>query len=371
MRGGDHLRGQWRQNCAPDAIKRPDRYAYGMALPSARGQWDYRLCYQMSYLERERVREALSWTWQPDACEMSKVDGGRFSRWLGERTLLFWGDSLTAQHFFSLVFLLGDAVVALRDGDGVTSSSGGEEGKRSRCDYRGLGGEGGRYREARLRDGGKILKVLGHAEMRDELLNGFEKAWWRPLWEGADLIVFNLIGHHLRTLPKAFGRGYRSMASSALDVMVRHTKPSAMLIMRTSNVGHLQCQESFAPLTKRSVAWEQLGGWGWRPAKTTAAYYGAPREGTTADKYDWRAPPLHEHVWAKLASTNPALGPKRFRILNVSHVDLRADGHVASAMKQSADTTKNSMGVDCLHYCIPGPSDAWASALYHQLLFTT
>ena len=24
--------------------------------------------------------------------------------------------------------------------------------------------------------------------------------------------------------------------------------------------------------------------------------------------------------------------------------------------------------VDCLHYCLPGPADAWASALYNLLL---
>ena len=67
--------------------------------------------------ERERSRRALSWTWAPHECNLLPVEGRRLSAWLGQRTLLFWGDSLTAQHFYSLVMLLGSAVVSLHDRD--------------------------------------------------------------------------------------------------------------------------------------------------------------------------------------------------------------------------------------------------------------
>ena len=90
---------------------------------------------------------------------------------------------------------------------------------------------------------------------------------------------------------------------------------------------------------------------------------GAPREG--ADKYDWRAPPLHEHAWAAQAA---ALGlGNRLEVLNVSHVDQRADGHVADAMRAHTDATKRAAGRDCLHYCFPGPVDFWSLALYGLL----
>ena len=32
---GDHLQGRWVQNCDPQSITRPDRYAYGHTLPGS------------------------------------------------------------------------------------------------------------------------------------------------------------------------------------------------------------------------------------------------------------------------------------------------------------------------------------------------
>ena len=71
---GDHLHGRWVQNCDPQTINRPDRYAYGRTLPGSPGNWDYRQCFKMSYEERERSRAALSWSWQPTSCQLP---GGR------------------------------------------------------------------------------------------------------------------------------------------------------------------------------------------------------------------------------------------------------------------------------------------------------
>ena len=55
-------------------------------------------------------------------------------------------------------------------------------------------------------------------------------------------------------------------------------------------------------------------------------------------------------------------------MLNVSFVDMRADGHVAAAMSHHADPAKAEKPADCLHYCLPGPCDAWAHATYNLLL---
>ena len=349
------------QNCAPESIKRPDLYAYGRALARTTGLWDYRVCHRLSYAERARSRAALSWTWQPKDCSISTVDSGAFSRWLGPRTLLFWGDSLTAQHFFSMVFMLGDDVISLQDKSRVTAHA--ESGGRGSgtCDYDGLGSEGGKYTEAVLRDGGRVLKVLGHAEMADELRRDFSRAWWRTVWEAADIIVFNPVGHHLRTVPGAFSE-YRAFATEALANMAKYSKANARLILRTSNVGHLKCEARGRPLPNRAKAWRHLGGWSWHASKVKPEYYGAPREGTP-DRYDWRAPALHEHIWGEQATANPTLA-RRFVTLNVSHVDMRADGHVGAVTQLKKGKAHPA---DCLHYCFPGPSDAWASAL-HQLL---
>ena len=92
--------------------------------------------------------------------------------------------------------------------------------------------------------------------------------------------------------------------------------------------------------------------------------FGAPRDGP--DKYDWRAPALHEHEWRRRVRSTPLAG--RLSVLNVSHVDARADGHVGSAMAAHSDAKKARAAKDCLHYCYPGPSDSWAVALYNLLL---
>ena len=52
-------------------------------------------------------------------------------------------------------------------------------------------------------------------------------------------------------------------------------------------------------------------------------------------------------------------------------MDARADGHVAGAMRFSDESERKAHwggGLDCLHYCYPGPSDYWAKTLYNLLL---
>ena len=379
---GDHLQGRWLQNCAPESIRRPDRYAYGRALSRHAGPWDYRLCYKMGYVERERARATLTWSWRPDSCVLSTVDGLRFATWLGQRTMLFIGDSLTAQHFFSLVLLLGSAVVSVTDAvpdpsrgsirtaapaRGSCAEAAGRT-KCGACEYEGLGAEGGAFTEARLLGGGRLVKVLGHVEMAEQLGRGMARAWWLDELAGADVIVFNYVGHHLRTMDPSF-RTYPDLVGASLRALARHAKPTAHLIMRTSNLGHAKCETQMRPLTSRAEAWRQLGGYGWRPKPGfVPKYYGEPRRGI-ADVYDWRAPVLAECEWTRQVTGRPSLRlAERFSVLNVSHVDLRSDGHVGDAMRHHHDKKIRSAKPDCLHYCFPGPADSWAVALYNMLL---
>lgn len=357
------------QNCEAEQIKRPDRYAYGASMPGSSGYWDYRLCYRMSYQERERARATLSWTWQPTTCRLRRVDGAAFSRWLGPRTLLLWGDSLTGQQFYSLVFMLGAAVSSLVDYDHQAPHETTSELRRDDvCGASGVGGEGGALSVATLRDGGRIVKVLGHQEMAGQLKTGAPgggaSAWWAAQWRRADIVVLNL-GHHLRNVDGSFDSYYRTVLD-ALATARAVGKPTAQYVVRTTNVGHHGCDEASRPLPSRDAAWAQLGGWQWTPPRSTPEYFGKPRQGL-ADKYDWRAPALHESEWIKQSGFAADLR-SRFALLNVSFVDQRADGHVGAAMAYHSDPAKRSAGRDCLHYCLPGPSDSWAHALYNLLM---
>jgi hypothetical protein len=93
---------------------------------------------------------------------------------------------------------------------------------------------------------------------------------------------------------------------------------------------------------------------------------------SSVDKYNWRGPPLFEPAWERIASEMPSFNG-RFHVLNVSFMDMRTDGHVATAMTHQASEleameAKLSRTADCLHYCLPGPADFWALSAFNLLL---
>jgi hypothetical protein len=368
---GDHLNGRWMQTCDPQTIGRPDLYAYGRAQPMVRGWYDYRLCHRQSASERLRVLQAVSWSWRPKSCALAPVSGEAFDLWLGERTIVMLGDSLTAQMYYSLLWLLGDVVVEQKDVVGVATEDRAEslpfsEHKMDRCESS-IGNEGGWLSVATLRSGGRLVKVMRHGSLVDELYN-LEEAWWSSWVIEADILVLN-VGHHYRSVDNSFTK-YGSMAQAASKSLAKMMKPRAQLVFRTTNIGHFGCENATKPWHSRSEAWRQLTDddesiWGWHKGKKHMNMF--------KDKYSWRGPPLFESGWADAVHSTAALGD-RFTFLNVSFLDLRSDGHVASSMRYSPATGeysgrwKTNFPLDCLHYCYPGPTDYWALTLYNLLL---
>lgn len=369
---GDHLVGRWMQTCDPRLISRPDHFAYGRALPPVTGWYDYRICYRQSATERLRTLQAISWSWRPYSCALAPVRGADFDAWLGGRTILFLGDSLMAQAFYALLFLLGDAVVQTKDlyGYEVANTTTRGEIAMDTC-HSNVGNEGGWLSEARLRGGGRLVKILRHQDLFSEL-RGVDQAWWLPQLREADIVVFN-IGHHYHKEDPAFYK-YRELADVALAQLGARMKPTAHLVFRTTNIGHHACQNATRPLRSREDAWKELTGsnriYEWRPPQRTkrGASLGVDM---FRDKYNWRGPPLFETAWQDAARATPRLAG-RFAVLNVSFLDMRSDGHVATSMRYSSSRgeggpQKATFPLDCLHYCYPGPADFWALALYNLL----
>lgn len=387
---GDHLRGRWVQNCNPDTIgrSRPDVYAYGRALPRVQGKFDFRVCFRESYWERERAIQALSWTWRPYDCRLEAFDAAKFDAWLGQRTLVLVGDSLTAQLYYSLVFLLGGAVTgSVEHEDGTKrgapppTDSPPLPGSTPTC-ASGVADEGrSAFSEARLSHGGRIVNILGHRRYINELTRLNRTSWARFVRE-ADFLVLN-VGHHYRTIDPSFAR-YTQILQRIEQSLSDTMKPSGRLIVRTTNVGHRGCENASKPLSNRLAAWDRLSeggtgrGFAWTPptaaeTKRLEHQKGNPfsAQSVRRDPYDWRGPPLHEVAWARVFGASAAFRGGRFSLLNVSFVDARADGHVATAMRYSDESpTKANWGggLDCLHYCYPGPVDFWALALYNRLV---
>ena len=312
------------------------------------------------------------------------VRGDEFDRWLGSRTLVLLGDSLSAQQFYSLVWLLGDAVVSLADvrgaapeeqqqqqqqrgkgkgarvgsGSGAGNSVPSVESKRLPSCASSVGDEGGWLSEATLRSGGRLVKVLRHSTFFDELRR-VESAWWRPWLASADIVVLNL-GHHYHAVDKAF-RDYGRLAHVAMQGLERCMRPQAQLVFRTTNVGHPACENATRPLRSRREAWAQLTEgadlWAWK----------APKKGVDMfkDKYSWRGPPIFEHEWRP-----PRRAPARSGALRLPQRLLPRRARRwprATAMRYSAQRGSAS-SARLLHYCYPGPTDFWALSLYNLLL---
>jgi hypothetical protein len=361
---GDHLAGRWMQTCDPRLIGRPDHFAYGRALPEVKGWYDYRLCYRESATERLRAIQALSWSWRPYACALAPVRGDAFDRWLGARTIVFLGDSLIAQSYYALIWLLGEVVEEQQDlfgyapDENVTGVA-----RMDRCSSS-VGNEGGWVSETRLRSGGKLIKVMRHYHLVAELQS--TRPFWAQWVREADFILIN-IGHHYHGIDPKF-QDYDRVVRAAIRQLDRLSRPSAQFIYRTTNVGHAACESATRPLRSRREAWEQLTEdrdiFAWVPPKGGVGMF--------KDKYSWRGPPLFETSWARFAREAPSVAA-RFSVLNVSFLDARADGHVAASMRYSALTGqwgarwKTEFPLDCLHYCYPGPADFWALALSNFL----
>lgn len=389
---GDHLRGRWLQNCDPASPtsplrRRPDVYAYGHAMPRVVGKFDFRVCYRTSFWERERALQALSWTWRPYDCRLEPFHASAFDAWLGNRTVVIVGDSLSAQLYYSIVLLLGNAVVeTVEHADGMRrttpvakSGAAASSTAHGQCTS-GVADEGpSSFSEVRLSQGGRVVKVLGHTRYIQELQH-VERAPWLRFVTSADFLVLS-IGHHYRSVDRTFA-GFDAMVSrveaSLRDVM----KPSAHVIVRSTNVGHRGCENATRPLQDRRAAWERLaerpgGAYEWSApsaevAKRLEAGRGNPNSLASArrDPFDWRAPPLHEGAWARVFGTSTAFR-HRFTLLNVSFVDARVDGHVANAMRYSDESERKAHwggGLDCLHYCFPGPADFWSLSLFNLLV---
>ena len=173
-------------------------------------------------------------------------------------------------------------------------------------------------------------------------------------------------GHHYRQIDPSF-KSYGALVRGAEASLASVMRPDANLVLLTTNVGHRDCEKAKQPFESPRTAWEQLVSNGspyeWQPPNTTTRQRFSEQsleKGRERDPYDWRAPALHEVLWREVFARSEAFA-HRFRVLNVSFLDARPDGHVGSA---------RSVGgvVDCLHYCYPGPADYWAASFYNLVM---
>ena len=161
---------------------------------------------------------------------------------------------------------------------------------------------------------------MGDEMVRNKKANVYASPWYRQFVADTSyrVLVLNRGAHWSPT------RTVVAELSALLDA-VAAARPDVLVIVRDTPAGHPGC-----------------------PNK--------PRAPLTAPPRNSKSWPYH---WGEFASQNEAVaGVVRARptvlLLEVARVTAyRSDGHHGSG--------------DCLHYCVPGPVDAWVEALYRAL----
>ena len=172
--------------------------------------------------------------------------------------------------------------------------------------------------------------------------------WWAKYVREADIVLMN-VGHHYSGIDPRFSK-YNQMALDGAKGLVRMAKPTTQFIFRTTNVGHWNCSIQLEPMKNSEQA---IGRRRWNRVDvgkgSSATRFDFLRVCTLltdklseADKYNWRQPGLHEHVWED--AFEEAGAGSRFRFLNVSFIDARADAHVGNAMFYSDSEWQRGWG---------------------------
>ena len=130
--------------------------------------------------------------------------------------------------------------------------------------------------------------------------------------------------------------------SRAVDHALANTPLTTTIVYRDTPFGHDRCaaHKGGEPLASNAAAEEWL------------------RRHPGPARYNWSNIPK-VNAAARRALEDRLRHPSRLLWLPAASISAtRIDAHPANAHPAT----------DCLHYCMPGPTDAWASALYNQLM---
>lgn len=261
------------------------------------------------------------WVWRPHACDLDPWESDEFCRRLAGGLLLV-GDSMTKLMFMSIVAILLAAPPTA--GLPVTSSN-----KSTLVEV-------GSVRIAFLQAG----ELASHLEAHPEYLTHY------------GVVVYNE-GLHYRT-PQA---GLVDHVHATAALIESHTFPNTTLLWRDTPVGHYGCSH---PGLMRS-----------RPFATR----------TEAEAWLKRYPGDPRYGWPHIAQENGAIAAcvfpttSRWRSLSAyTPLMTRPDRHPGnqtwdySALARISMRRKNpEVHIDCVHYCLPGPTDTLVHLLYHAL----
>ena len=256
------------------------------------------------------------YAWYPSQCSLETWNATKFSQALGKRTILFVGDSIEVQQYFSLRHMMIS----------VTDTSKPEAFETFSTVH------GGNLHLA----GAQFLVGASTDLTANQSLETPVDCEWIWRMKQADIFHFNT-GHHWHRRDMAFLE-YDTMVWNVIQRLAQDFK-GTHVIFRTSNWGHHECQTIAGPLANFSEAVFHLEN----------------------GQYEWSLPIWSEKAWSEAAQA-AGFGDK-FYYNNASITALRGDAHTDKQF-----TKAGLPFFDCLHNCHPGSPDLWNWLLYNTLV---
>ncbi|KAG0553844.1 hypothetical protein KC19_12G043400 [Ceratodon purpureus] len=315
----------------------------------------------------------LHWKWQPEHCELPRIDAKAFLNAMRNKSMYIVGDSLARNQFQSLLCLLSQAEIPdhtfqrADDRDNVYV-------------FRSHNFTFAIYWSTHLvhvedklitwPDNSTLEVAHIHLDKLDrewaervpgiDILQISTGQWWfkralfylggQPIgchwWEGDDGHIFDEWKECTKTI--GFGDPYRMAIHNALQGSLSIPGYTGTTIFRT-----------FAPDHFEDGQWHNGG----KCVRTSPG--GVPMTDLTKAMYDIQIQEFQNVTGALSASEK-----KRIKMLDITNLaQVRADGHPDAYrnFQPFSKESKQPVQKDCLHWCIPGPIDTWNDLLVETL----
>lgn len=318
MDSQDYMEGSWQRiskHCRPHTLEELGKFAY--PYKSDCNPYAH-LCTPETDVCRRKVLRITRFAWHPSKCSLETWDPLKLSKKIGARTVVYSGDSIQVQQFFSFKQMMGPAITNATDPNPDWTH------------FHTV--DGGRFYIA----GTQFLVGEGIDKVENQSLSVLPDSHWFVMAQKADILVFNT-GHHWHRRDKSF-ENYETMARNVMQALKKSFK-GEKIVFRTSNFGHHDCQNIVHPLANVSVALAFMEN----------------------DPYQWMRPIRSEQVWQNMALEVGLADKMQYN--NASIALLRGDGHV-----DQQHTPAGAPFFDCLHNCMPGVPDYWNWLFYNTVM---
>eukprot|EP01060_Flectonema_neradi_P017804 TRINITY_DN24644_c0_g1_i1.p1 TRINITY_DN24644_c0_g1~~TRINITY_DN24644_c0_g1_i1.p1 ORF type:complete len:425 (+),score=65.11 TRINITY_DN24644_c0_g1_i1:166-1440(+) len=285
------------------------------------------------------TRTAGFYRWQPEGCDLIPFSEKEFCLGLNGRNIMFVGDSLNELWHFSILHALG-AQGNLSDAEGTSKG-------KPRCPKHPICKK--YYPKPLL-----LYHVTNHFL---ELVHVKRVSRdWKDEINNFGIIIMNSGSWMVNPVALHHGSKVVEVTENMFTAYMRRTAEflrknyNGVVVFRTNYAGHPECQNYDKPLT------EPLP----RPY---------PKKW---EKYNWESIPSRNKRATGIFKRAGAF------ILNIEPMtSLRPDGHISvwhpknylwKGTNATKITSDEATAVDCLHYCVPGPMDAWSVLLLNLLV---